>query len=200
MYCCFPFRNHHPSLQKTACCELASSFLPRQLTLTGCALSLPLGHGLQQLEEAAAVRQGLQEGRPRSALEALLPLECGQVAGPWGESIFGREHGGDQQWAPDTRDPAAPPHPSLQVLEGKAWPVAIWGPVLGNLLARRPSPVQVCITEASKFSPLLAGTSDLTLAVVIYNDMYLSCMRAQNPGSSLLIQDRSNLLWLAVNF
>lgn len=85
-------------------------------------------HGLPWLEAAAPLGQaehpwqGLekQEGRPLSALEALLPLERRQVPGPRGESVFGGEHRGHQQRAPHTRDPAAPPHPSLQVLERKA--------------------------------------------------------------------------------
>lgn len=84
-------------------------------------------HGLPWLEAAAPFGQAehpcqaveKQEGRPLSALEALLPLERRQVSGPRGESIFGGEHRGHQQRAPHTRDPAAPPHPSLQVLERK---------------------------------------------------------------------------------
>lgn len=84
-------------------------------------------HGLAQLEAAPSLGQaehlcqGLeeQEGRPLSALEALLPLEHQQVSGPRGEGIFGGEHRGHQQWEPHTRDTTAPPHPSLQVLEGK---------------------------------------------------------------------------------
>lgn len=84
-------------------------------------------HGLPRLEvasprgQAEHLCQGLeeQEGRPLSALEALLPLERRQVSGPRGESVFGGEHGGHQQRAPHARDTTAPPHPSLQILEGE---------------------------------------------------------------------------------
>lgn len=109
-------------------------------------------HGLPWVEVAPPLGQAehpcqgveKQEGRPLSVLAALLPLELRQGSGPRGESVFGGEHRGHQQRAPHPRDPAAPAHPPLQVLERETWPVALWGPILGNLLARRPSPLQVC--------------------------------------------------------
>lgn len=45
-------------------------------------------------------------------------------------------------------------------------------------------------------SSLMLARSGLALAVVTY--MYLPCMRAHHPCSSLLIQGKSNLFWLAV--
>lgn len=143
-------------------------------------------HGLLWLEVAPPLGQAehpcqgveKQEGRPLSVLEALLPLEHRQVSGSRGESVFGGEHWGHQQRAPHTRDPAAPPHPSLQVLERKTWSVALWGPLLGNLLARRPSPLQVCSTVHHSWKVQCARMSDLALFVAIPSDVCLLNMGA----------------------
>lgn len=61
--------------------------------------------------------------------------------GSWDESFPGREHWSHQQRQPHSWDPVAAFDAKMQVLVAKSWPVALQRSLLGNLLARRPSPV-----------------------------------------------------------
>ena len=88
----------------------------------------------------------LSEGPEKqwSFLISLGPLPPGRprkLFGPWDESVPGGEHWSHQQWQSHPWNPVAAFDPQMQVLVGKSWPVSPQWSLLGDLLARRPSPV-----------------------------------------------------------